>query len=63
MCAVTHRAKPYQLTLLINKSLGDVIGIQQSACEATSIKIFKVKLPVLKYSFLLYLCFVCRKFY
>ena len=24
MCAVTHRAKPYQLALLINKSLDDV---------------------------------------
>ena len=35
MCAVTHRAKPYQLTLLIKKSLDDVIGTQQSAREAT----------------------------
>ena len=25
MCAVTHRAKPYQLAHLINKSLDDVI--------------------------------------
>ena len=30
MCAVTHRAKPYQLALLIKKSLDDIIGIQQS---------------------------------
>ena len=35
MCAVTHRAKPYQLALLIKKSLADVIGTQQRACEAT----------------------------
>ena len=35
MCAVTHRAKPYQLAFLIKKSLYDVIGNQQSACEAT----------------------------
>ena len=35
MCAVTHRAKPYQLALLINKSLDDIIGTQQSVCEAT----------------------------
>ena len=32
---VTHRAKPYQLALLIKKSLDDVIGTQQSVCEAT----------------------------
>ena len=35
MCAVTHRAKPYQLALLIKKSLYEVIATQQSACEAT----------------------------
>ena len=35
MCAVTHRAKPYQLALLIKKSLDDVIGTEPSACEAT----------------------------
>ena len=35
MCAVTHRAKPYQLALLIKESLDDVIGTQQSACNAT----------------------------
>ena len=35
MCAVTHRAKPYQLALLIKKSLDDVIGTQQSVCEDT----------------------------
>ena len=35
VCAVTHRAKPYQLALVIKKSLDDVIGIQQSVCEAT----------------------------
>ena len=35
MCSVTHRAKPYQLSLLIIKSLDDIIGTQQSACEAT----------------------------
>ena len=35
MCAVTHRAKPYQLALLIKKSLDDVIGSHQNACEAT----------------------------
>ena len=34
MCAVTHRAKPYQLALLIKKSLDNTIGTQQSACEA-----------------------------
>ena len=28
MCAVAHRAKPYQLALLIKKSLDDVIGTQ-----------------------------------
>ena len=33
-CAVTHRAKPYQLALLIKKSLDDVIGTLPSACEA-----------------------------
>ena len=33
--AVTHRAKPYQLVLLIKKGLDDVIGTQQSAWEAT----------------------------
>ena len=35
MCAVTHRAKPYQLALLIKKSLDDIIGSHQNACEAT----------------------------
>ena len=35
MCAVTHRAQPYQLALLIKKSLADIIGTQQSAYEAT----------------------------
>ena len=35
MCAVTNRAKSYQLALLIKKSLDDVMGTQQSACEAT----------------------------
>ena len=35
MCAVTHRAKPYQLAILIKKSLDDVIDTEQSACEAT----------------------------
>ena len=34
MSAVTHKAKPYQLALLIQKSLDEYIGIQQSACEA-----------------------------
>ena len=34
MCAVTDRAKPYQLALLIQKSTDDVIGTEQSACEA-----------------------------
>ena len=34
MCAVTHRAKPYQLALLIKKSLDDVTGTQYSACDA-----------------------------
>ena len=34
MCAVTHRAKPYQLALLIKKSLDDIIGTQQRACKA-----------------------------
>ena len=28
-------AKPYQLALLIKKSLDNIKGIQQSACEAT----------------------------
>ena len=32
MCAVTHR--PYQLALLMKKNLNDVLGTQQSACEA-----------------------------
>ena len=35
MCAVTHGAKPYQLALLIKKSLDDVMGTRQGACEAT----------------------------
>ena len=35
MCVATHRAKPYQLALLIRKILHDVIGTQQSAGEAT----------------------------
>ena len=35
VCAVTHRAKPYQLAVLIKKSLDDIMGTQQSACEAT----------------------------
>ena len=42
MCAVTHRAKLYQIALLIKKRLDDTIATQQSACEATlhtSIKI------------------------
>ena len=34
MRAVTHRAKPYQLALT-KKSLDEIIGTQQSACEAT----------------------------
>ena len=33
MCAVTHRAMPYQFALLIKKNLDDVIGTQQSARE------------------------------
>ena len=28
MCVVTHRPRPYQLALLIKKSLDDVIGTQ-----------------------------------
>ena len=35
MCAVTHKAKPYQLVLLFKKHLDDVMGTLQSACEAT----------------------------
>ena len=35
MCALTHRAKPYQLALLIKKSLDDLIVTRHSACEAT----------------------------
>ena len=35
MGAVTQRAKPYQLALLIKKSLDDIIGPKQRACEAT----------------------------
>ena len=35
MCAVTHRANPYLLALLIKKSLDDITGTQQRACEAT----------------------------
>ena len=35
MYTVTLRAKPYQLALLIKKSLRDTIGTQQSAREAT----------------------------
>ena len=35
MCAITHRAKPYQFALHIKKSLDDVIGTQQSVYEAT----------------------------
>ena len=35
MCAVTHTPKPYQLAHLIKKSLDDIIGTQQSACDAT----------------------------
>ena len=35
MCAVTHRAKPYQAALLVTKSLDDIIGTRQSACKAT----------------------------
>ena len=35
MCALTHRAKPYQLAFLIKNSLDDIIGTQQGACEAT----------------------------
>ena len=30
MRAVTHRAKPYHLALLIKKSIDDIIGTQQS---------------------------------
>ena len=57
MCAVTHRAKPYQLALLIKKSLDDFIGTQQSACEATLHYQYK------NYSLLPYLCSIFRKFY
>ena len=40
MCTVNHghsnKAKPHQLALFfLKKSLDDVIGTQQSACEAT----------------------------
>ena len=35
VCAVTHRATPYQLALCIKKSLDDAIGTKQSACVAT----------------------------
>ena len=50
MCVVTNRAKPYQLALLIKKSLDDVTDTQQSACEATlhnSIKTFISPLSML----------------
>ena len=36
MCSHTyHRAKPYQLALVIKKSLDDIIGTKQSTSEAT----------------------------
>ena len=57
MCAVTHRAKSYQLALLIKKSLDDVMGTQQSACEAI------LQYQYQNINFLPYLCFICRKFY
>ena len=41
MCAVTHRANPYQLALLIKKSFDDVIGTQKN--QST--------IPVLRYCF------------
>ena len=54
MCAVTNRAKPYQLAL-IKKSLDDVISTQQSACEATLQYQHKnINLP--------YLCFISRSY-
>ena len=57
MCAVTHRAKPYQLAFLITKSLDDLIVNQHSACEATlndtNIKIF----------ISLFSMHICRKVY
>ena len=50
MCAVTHRAKPYQLALLIKKSQDDVIGTRQSPVNPLyniSIKIFISTLSIL----------------
>ena len=46
MCAVTDRAKPYQLALLIKKSLDDVI-VPVKPLYNTSIKIFIILLSML----------------
>ena len=55
MCAVTHKAKPYQLALLM--SLVDVIaiGTQQSACEATLQHQYKdIHFSLIYYSYALF---------
>ena len=46
MCAFTHQAKPYQLALLIKKSLDDVTGTVKPLYD-TSIKIFISPLSIL----------------
>ena len=48
MCAVTERAKPYQLAILIKKSLDDVLGrVPVKPLYNTSIKIFIPPLSML----------------
>ena len=52
MCTVTHRGKPYQLALLIKKSVDDVIATQHCKVPVkqlynTSIKIFNSPLSML----------------
>ena len=51
VCAVTHRAKPYQLALLIKKSLDESIGTQQSAREVTLQNLYQSIHSFLIYAF------------
>ena len=63
MCAVTHRAKPYQLALLIKKSLDDAIVIQQSDTSKNCVFYIncKSKLPLhVSFELLPYIPLQCK---
>ena len=56
MCAVTHRAKPYQLAFLNRKSLDDVISTQQSKPS----KLFSTDWMIIYFDFKIFLNFFVK---